>query len=106
MDLTVVATAFEWYSWNVVDAVRNAVDGIHGGPDVVTIVLLETSLRSAFSSASFYSKEQVIYVPKLTVHWSDIVPEFPTWTTMFLILIVLTVIMAIYKRRLLKTPIH
>ena len=35
-----------------------------------------------------------------------IVSEFPTWTSMLLILIVLTVAIAIYKRRLLKTPIH
>ncbi|MDH5419396.1 MAG: right-handed parallel beta-helix repeat-containing protein [Candidatus Bathyarchaeota archaeon] len=35
-----------------------------------------------------------------------IVPEFPTWTLMLLILIVLTVAIVIYKRRLLKTPIH
>jgi len=35
-----------------------------------------------------------------------IVPEFPTWTSMLLILTVLTVSIAIYKRRLLKTPIH
>ena len=34
-----------------------------------------------------------------------IIPEFPTWTSMLLILIVLTVVIAIYKRRLLKTPI-
>ena len=35
-----------------------------------------------------------------------IVPEFPTWTSMLLILIVLTVATAIYKRRLPKTPTH
>jgi parallel beta-helix repeat protein len=35
-----------------------------------------------------------------------IVPEFPTWTSTLLILIMLTVAIAIYKRRLLKTPIH
>ena len=34
------------------------------------------------------------------------IPEFPTWTSMLLILIVLTFAIAIYKRRLLKTPIH
>ena len=33
-------------------------------------------------------------------------PEFPTWTSLLLILIVLTVTIAIYKRRLLKTPTH
>jgi len=35
-----------------------------------------------------------------------IVPEFPTLTSMLLMLIVLSVAIAIYKRRLLKTPIH
>ncbi|MDH5450690.1 MAG: right-handed parallel beta-helix repeat-containing protein [Candidatus Bathyarchaeota archaeon] len=35
-----------------------------------------------------------------------IVPEFPTWTSMLLILIVLTAAIATYKRRLLKTQIH
>ncbi len=35
-----------------------------------------------------------------------IAPEFPTWTSMLLLLILLTFAMAIYKRRLLKTPVH
>jgi len=35
-----------------------------------------------------------------------IVPEFLTWTSMLLVLMVLTVTIAIYKQRLLKTPIH
>jgi len=35
-----------------------------------------------------------------------IVPEFPTWTSMLLILIVLSVAIAIYKRRILKTSIN
>jgi len=35
-----------------------------------------------------------------------IIPEFPTWTSMLLIPIALTVAIAVYKRRLLKTPIH
>ena len=34
-----------------------------------------------------------------------IVPEFPTWASILLIFIVLTFAIAIYKRRLLKTPI-
>jgi parallel beta-helix repeat protein len=34
-----------------------------------------------------------------------IIPEFPIWTLMIIILIMLTVATAIYKRRLLKTPI-
>jgi len=36
----------------------------------------------------------------------QIIPEFPTWTSILTILIALTVATAIYKRRLLKTPIH
>ncbi|MCZ2807725.1 MAG: FxLYD domain-containing protein [Candidatus Bathyarchaeota archaeon] len=35
-----------------------------------------------------------------------VIPEFPMWISMLLILITLTVATAIYKRRLLKTPIH
>ena len=35
-----------------------------------------------------------------------IVPEFPMWVSMLLILIVLTVVIAIRKRKLLKTSIH
>lgn len=35
-----------------------------------------------------------------------VIPEFPTWASMLLIPIVLTVAIAIYKRRILKTPIH
>jgi len=35
-----------------------------------------------------------------------ITPEFPTWTSILIILIVFTVVIIIYKRRLLKTPIH
>ena len=37
---------------------------------------------------------------------SEIIPEFPIWTSMLLVLITLTVAIAIYKRRLLRTPIH
>ena len=35
-----------------------------------------------------------------------IIPEFPTWTSMLLLFILLTVAIAIYKQRLPKTPIH
>ena len=35
-----------------------------------------------------------------------IIPEFSTWTSMLLVFTLLTVVIAIYKRRLLKTSIH
>ena len=34
------------------------------------------------------------------------VPEFPTWTSTLLVLTAITAVIVIYKRRLLKTPIH
>lgn len=36
----------------------------------------------------------------------EIMPEFPTWTSMLLVLVVLTFATVIYKRKLPKTPIH
>jgi parallel beta-helix repeat protein len=36
----------------------------------------------------------------------EVIPEFPSWSPMLLILIVFTVAVTIYKRRLLKTPIQ
>ncbi len=35
-----------------------------------------------------------------------VIPEFPTWTSMLLVFTLLAVVMAIHKRRRLKTPIH
>lgn len=43
---------------------------------------------------------------KMEVVIIDIIPEFPTLTLMLLIPTILTIAIAIYKRRLLKTPIH
>ena len=40
------------------------------------------------------------------IQGTEVIPEFPTWTSILLILILLTVAVIIYKRRLLKTPIH
>jgi len=41
-----------------------------------------------------------------STHEVVIVPEFATWASMLLMLVVLTVSMVVYKRRLLKTPKH
>jgi len=41
-----------------------------------------------------------------STHKIEIVPEFPTWTSMLIILIILTAAIAVYKRRLPKTPIQ
>jgi len=77
MDSVLVETSSQWYSWSVVDAVRNA---LNNAVRTMTIVLLP-SLQGLISSISFNSKEFSIaeYAPTLTVHWSGIVPEFPTF---------------------------
>jgi len=41
-----------------------------------------------------------------STHEVAVIPEFPAWTPMLLILILFTVAIALYKRRLPKTPIH
>jgi len=55
-------------------------------------------------STSIY--EYLYFTYLHSTHEVEIVPEFATWTSMLLLLIVLTVATVIYKRRLLKTPIH
>jgi PKD repeat protein len=50
--------------------------------------------------------DQGIASSPITVKDIQVIPEFSTWTSMLLILIVLTVAVAIYKRRLLKALIH
>jgi len=59
---------------------------------------------------TLYDTERVPYVASYALEAESneyvLVPEFSTWTSMLPILTVLTVLIAIYKRRLLKTPIH
>jgi len=53
-----------------------------------------------------FGGEHLLWVVRISESNVWIITEFPTWTSMLLILIVFTVAIAIYKRRLLKTPIH
>lgn len=100
MDSVLITKDDETCSWNVVDAVGKAVDGIHGSSDVVSIVLRETSLRGAYSSIWFSSKEDEYYpAPKLTIYWSDVIPEFPTSKSLILVSTSLTVALLILRRR-------
>jgi len=72
-----VNTSQQWYSWDVTYAVNKTVDGIHDREDVVTIVLKENLEHESGSRASFYSENgSVAYLPKLTIVWSHVIPEF------------------------------
>jgi len=100
MDLAVVSRSQEWYNWSVGDAVRKAVDGVQGGPNIVTIVLLETSIRGELSSVSFYSKENsVLYEPRLAIHWSDIISEFQSLLILPLLMITTLLTVIVYRRK-------
>jgi hypothetical protein len=102
MDSEVVATSSKWYNWTVTDAVQHSVDGIFGGPGMVTIVLLETSLHGSGSdlTVSFYSKEgSVLYMPKLAIHWTDVVPEFPPFLMLPLFMIATLLAVIVYRKK-------
>ena len=102
MDSEVVTTSSKWYNWTVTDAVQHSVDGIFGGPGMVTIVLLETSLHGAGMDLTvfFYSKEgSGLYMPKLTIHWNDVVPEFPTFLILPLFMITTLPAVILYRRK-------
>jgi len=102
MDSEVVTTSSKWYNWTVTDAVQQSVNGIFGGPGIVTIVLSETSLHGEGIdlTVSFYSKEgSDLYMPKLTIHWSDIVPEFPSFLVLPLFMAATLLAAMIFKRK-------
>jgi hypothetical protein len=78
MDSVLVAANNQWYNWSVVDA---ATDASNSATRTVTIVLFDPSPHGLVSSTSFNSKESSTsdYAPVLDVHWSGVVPEFPSF---------------------------
>ena len=60
-----------------------------------TLLLCSNSTHSYLYFTYNHSTQEVI-----------IIPEFPTWTAMLIVFVILTVATAIHKRRLLKTPVH
>jgi len=59
---------------------------------------------------TLYDTERLPYIASYALEAEStqyvLIPEFPSWTQMLLLLVVLTGAIAIYKRKLLKTPIH
>ena len=72
--------------------------------DRSTGILVEHSYEEVEQVGEYLTTLSMSYRITESNVWT--VPEFPTWTSMLLIFIVLTVAITIYKRRLLKTPIH
>jgi len=92
-----VEVANQFYTWNVIDAVRNA---LNSNSKAVTIVLLDPSLQSSSISVGFYSKENnnTLY-PKLAIHWSNIIPEFPTFLILPFFMIATLLAVVFYKKK-------
>jgi hypothetical protein len=98
MDSVLITTNSQWYNWSVVDAIR---DALNSTTRTVTMVLLDPSPSGLASSTSFDSKEFSIsdYAPTLTVHWSGVVPEFPTFLILPLFMMATLLGVIIYRKR-------
>jgi hypothetical protein len=72
--------------------------------DKATGILVEQSYEEIEQVGEYQTTLSMTYRITESNVWT--VPEFPTWTSMLLILIVLTVAIATYKWRLLKTSIR
>lgn len=96
MDSETVSTAPRYYDWSVLDAVRNCVDG---GSDNVTLVLTEHLSHSSASSVQFVSKENHGNTPKLVVHWSDVIPEFPSSAILALFMVATLLAVIVFRRK-------
>jgi hypothetical protein len=104
MSSVVVASASQRYNWSVVDGVNNA---LSNNRKSTTIVLREETYHaSSTNQVVFDSKEASLYFnndysPKLTVHWSDVVPEFSLFLTPALFIMV-TLLGVVWKRKIEK----
>ena len=97
------------YSDPAIDfTIMNETDTLYEKLDIVAVlddvwtVPAEDSYVFNLTAPHAHEDNSVVYI----LLGSELIPEFPTWTSMLLLLIVLTVAMVFYKRRLLKTPIH
>jgi hypothetical protein len=102
MDSVLVATNNQRYNWSVVDALR---DALNSTARTVTMILLDPSPSGLASSISFNSKESSIsdYAPTLTVHWSGVVPEYPSFLILPLFMIATLLAVMVYKKKGVKT---
>lgn len=103
MDSVSVTTNNQWYNWSVVDAVRNA---LNNNSTAVTIVLSAPLAVDSLSGIWFDSKENLInstdYSPKLTIHWSNTVPEFPTFICLPFFVLATLIGVTLYKKKAMQ----
>jgi hypothetical protein len=104
LDTTLVTTSVnsngQWYNWSVTQAVENT---LNSSSKEVTIVLSDSSITNSFISIFFASKEYNAtpedWSPKLTIYWSSVVPEFPTFIYLPFFMIATLTGVALYKKK-------
>jgi hypothetical protein len=97
MDSVLVEDSGQWYNWSVLDAVR---DALNSTPRTITIVLCDPSPHGLVSAVWFDSKESsTAYAPMLTVHWSGITQEFPTFLILALFTIASLLATVVYRKK-------
>jgi hypothetical protein len=87
----------QWYSWDETTAFNYARSDVSLAE--ITLVLLTYSVYSPYSYVWFASREYADYSPRLTVHWSSIVPEFPPIALVPSFMIVTSLIAVYYRTR-------
>lgn len=100
MDSVQVGNHHQWYNWSVVDAVR---DAFNSTAKTLTLVLFDPSPHGSATIVWFDSKENPVYFvdysSKLTIHWSEVVPEFPTFLILPLFMTATLLAVIIYGKR-------
>ena len=95
IDSVVIASGYQWYSWSVIDAVRNE---LNNNSKAVTIVLND-SPQNSINFNEFMSKEGAADTsPKLTISWSKTVPELPIFMILPLFLIATMLVILAFKK--------
>jgi len=104
LDTVSLVDTSKWYSWNVLDAILQAVNN---GSDVVTIVLQGDEEQKDISPIQFVSRDTAIsksLKPLLTIYYT-IIPEFPSFLILplFMIATLLAVIVSTREKIKLTT---
>jgi len=95
LDTDYVANDETWYEWLVTEAVVNATAN---NATAVTILMRHSLSGWETPPMSFNSKEaSYTKIPKLTVSWEGIIPEFPSFLILPLFMIVSVLVITIHK---------
>jgi hypothetical protein len=100
LDTIHIPRSNEWYNWDVTQPVKDAFAEMSGGSKELSIVLKQVEPQKLFPSLVIGSREGTWSV-QLYVHWIDIIPEFPSWTILPLLLAT-TALIVICRKRLTK----